>query len=84
MNNYLQELQISRELLLKEGYEEMEGCYYCFNEMRVHWTMPVLKYPKEMCVKHFYKILGGVFIYKALVLKQVKEKRMREFPEEFR
>lgn len=85
MNTYQQEMQISRELLLKEGYEEMEGCYFCFCDMKVRWTMPILKYPREVCPKHSDKRLinGSIFVYKALILRAVKEKRKREFPEEF-
>ena len=77
MNTYQQEMQVTRELLLKEGYEEMEGCYFCFNDMKVRWTLPILKYPKERCPKHPDKVLGGVFMYKVLV----KIPRAEELPD---
>ena len=60
-------------MLEKEQYEEMEGCYKCFDETHRAWTSPILIKPKRLCEKHTPKEfvsarkLQTLYLYKALV-----------------
>ena len=60
-------------MLEKEQYEEIEGCYNCFDETRQAWTRPILIIPKKLCEKHTPKEFVGPrklqtrYLYKALV-----------------
>ena len=66
-------------MLEKEQYEEMEGCYKCFDETRRAWTRPILIKPKRLCEKHTPKEFVGarkhqtLYLYKALIRRAEAE-----------